>query len=143
MTEVVCLTFALVAMVILVLALVCRLWTTEKRCEALDTESKKLRAELNEARSHITDYTKILDRQSKELKAAEWHEAETAAQVARVMGSMDAEPDTYVVRIGYCTALIDDYPAILHNMLEIAERDIVAKWRARQKEANYTPWKAT
>lgn len=134
MTEIAGLVIALAAMAILALALTYKLWETEKRCEALDTKREALEAELKKTRSELTRCTDILARRLDELRAAKTREAETAAQVARIMGSTDAELGAYVVKISFCTALVDDYPAILHNMLEIAEQNIIAKWHERQRK---------
>lgn len=134
MTEIAGLIIALAAVAILALALVYKLWTMEKRCGALDTRREALEAELKKTRSELTRCTDILARRLDELRAAKKREAETAAQVARVMGSTDAELGAYVVKISFCTALIDDYPAILHNMLETAERDILRQWTERRTD---------
>ena len=125
---------ALAAVSILALALAHKLWTMEKLYEALDTRREALEATLKKTRSELTRCTDILARRLDELRAAKKREAETAEQVARVMHSTDVELGAYAVKITFCTALIDDYPAILHNMLEIAEQNIIAKWHTRQKE---------
>ena len=134
MTEIAGLFIALAAVSILALALAHKLWTMEKRYKALDTRREALEATLKKTRSELTRCTDILARRLDELRAVKKHEAETAEQVARVMHSTDVELGAYAVKINFCTALIDDYPAILHNMLEIAEQNIIAKWHARQKE---------
>ena len=135
MTEIAGLFIALAAVSILALALAHKLWTMEKRCKALDTRREALEATLKKTRSELTRCTDILARRLDELRAAKKREAETAEQVARVMHSTDVELGAYAVRISYCTALIDDYPAILHNMLETAEREILRQWTERRIDA--------
>lgn len=110
-------------------SLAAMLWAAQARCKALDERRTALEAELDKTRSELTRCTQILARRLDELRAAEAREAETAARVAQVMHSADTELGFYAVKVGYCAAFFDDWPALFHHMLELAEAEIVKKWR--------------